>query len=131
MSDRPTVLLVEHDPDLRRAAGVILRLGGYRAVCTADGPAAVTASRQCRPDLVVLDARLSDLNAWGVLTALRRDAGLARVPVVLLTASHGPAHSARVRAEGVTRCLPKPMTADGLLAAVEQALAVPAATQGG
>src|SRR5919198_739039 len=57
MKSRPTVLLVEDDPDLTRFADLALRLSGYRAVTAADGISAVLAARRERPDVGVLDHR--------------------------------------------------------------------------
>ena len=72
MKSRPTVLLVEDDPDLTRFADLALRLGGYRAVTAGDGASAVRAAQQVRPDVVVLDLRLPCLDGWQVLAARLR-----------------------------------------------------------
>jgi CheY-like chemotaxis protein len=122
MSARSTVLLVEDDPDLLRFAQVTLRLGGYRAVTATDGETALALAKKARPHLMVLDLRLPELDGWQVLAALRAEPKTARLPVLVLTASAGPADRERALAAGVADYLVKPVSADALLAAVERAL---------
>ena len=127
MKSRPTVLLVEDDPDLTRFADIALRLSGYRAVTAGDGAAAVRTALQVRPDVVVLDLRLPCLDGWQVLEALQHEPELAAVPVVVLTASADPRDRERARTAHVADFVLKPLTADRLLEVVEHALAAPRA----
>jgi DNA-binding response OmpR family regulator len=122
MSPRSTVLLVEDDPDLLRFAQVTLRLGGYRPLTATDGQTALKLARKARPHLMVLDLRLPELDGWHVLQTLRAAPETARLPVLVLTASAGPADKDRALAAGVADYLVKPVSADALLAAVERAL---------
>jgi CheY-like chemotaxis protein len=130
MKSRPTVLLVEDDPDLTRFADLALRLSGYRAVTAGDGASAILAARQVRPDVVVLDLRLPCLDGWQVLAALQHEPELARVPVVVLTASADPRDRERARTARIADFVLKPLTADRLLEVVERALAEPRAAAG-
>jgi CheY-like chemotaxis protein len=123
MNSRPTVLLVEDDPDLTRFAALTLRLSGYRAVTAEDGETAILTARRERPDVIVLDLRLPRLDGWQVLAALEREPGLARVPVVLLTASANPCDRERARTAPIVDFVVKPVTADRLLDIVARALA--------
>lgn len=123
MSPRRTVLLVEDDPDLLRFAQVTLRLGGYRPLMASDGQTAVALARKAQPSLVVLDLRLPELDGWSVLETLRAAPETAQLPVLVLTASAGPADQERALAAGAVDYLVKPVSADALLAAIERALA--------
>ncbi|HZS01361.1 MAG TPA: response regulator [Chloroflexota bacterium] len=123
MSPRRTVLLVEDDPDLLRFAQVTLRLGGYRPLMASDGQTAVALARKAQPSLVVLDLRLPELDGWSVLETLRAAPETAQLPVLVLTASAGPADQDRALAAGAVDYLVKPVSADALLAAIERALA--------
>ena len=125
MKSRPTVLLIEDDPDLTRFADLALRLSGYRAVMAGDGESAVRTAQRERPDVVVLDLRLPRLDGWQVLAALQREPELAAVPVVILTASADPHDQERARTAGIADFVLKPLTADRLLEVVERALAAP------
>jgi CheY-like chemotaxis protein len=125
MKSRPTVLLVEDDPDLTRFADLALRLSGYRAVTAGDGATAVTTARRERPDVVVLDLGLPCLDGWQVLAALQQEPGLTHVPVVILTASANPRDRERARTARIADFVVKPVTADRLLDVVARALAAP------
>ncbi len=72
---------------------------------------------------MVLDLRLPELDGWQVLQALRATPETAELPVLVLTASAGPADKDRTLAAGVAGYLVKPVSADALLDAVERALA--------
>ncbi len=125
MKGRPTVLLVDDDPDLTRFAHLALRLSGYRAVTADDGEVAIRTARRERPDLVLLDLGLPRLDGWQVLTALRGEPALARVPVVILTASADPLDRERARTAAIAGFVLKPVTTDRLLDLVARALAAP------
>lgn len=84
-NDAPKVLLVEDDRLLRKAADTALRERGYAVVTAADGVAALQAARAERPDLILLDLIMPRLHGCEVLRALKADAQLADVPVLVLT----------------------------------------------
>ncbi len=79
-----TVLVVDDEPVLAEMVSMALRYEGWQVVTAADGRTAVTAARENRPDVVVLDVMLPDMTGLEVLTKLRRD--LPYLPVLLLTA---------------------------------------------
>ncbi len=79
-----TVLVVDDEPVLAEMVSMALRYEGWQVVTAADGRTAVTAARENRPDVVVLDVMLPDMTGLEVLAKLRRD--LPYLPVLLLTA---------------------------------------------
>ncbi|MCK2221455.1 response regulator transcription factor [Actinomadura sp. ATCC 31491] len=80
--DRPArVLVVDDEPNIRALLSQTLRLVSYEVRTAATGAEAVTAARQFRPDLVVLDVMLEDFDGFEVA---RRLGG--SVPVLFLTA---------------------------------------------
>jgi two-component system KDP operon response regulator KdpE len=125
MSRRPTVLLVEDDPDLLRFAHVTLRLGGYHVLTATDGEAALSTARRGRPAAIVLDLRLPVLDGWQVLESLSEDPGLSGIPVVVITATADVWGRPRALEAGVADYLVKPVSADDLLGALERVLAGP------
>ncbi|WP_301547643.1 response regulator transcription factor [Micromonospora sp. C95] len=78
------VLVVDDEPTLTDLLSMALRYEGWQVRTAADGMAAVRAARQFRPDAVVLDVMLPDLDGLQVLRKLRADD--AGVPVLFLTA---------------------------------------------
>ena len=79
------VLAVDDDPALLRTLAINLRARGYQAATATDGRAALRAVQEQRPDLVVLDLGLPDLDGVTVLRQLRT---VNQVPIVVLSARH-------------------------------------------
>jgi len=91
---------------------------GYAVEAVADGEAALAAARGRRPDLVLSDVMMPRLDGFGLLAALRRDAGLRGLPIILLSARAG--EEARVEGldAGADDYVSKPFSARELLARV-------------
>jgi two-component system KDP operon response regulator KdpE len=79
----PVVLLVEDDAAARGAVAVNLAARGYRVVEAEDGRGALRLWESSRPDLVLLDLGLPDIDGMAVLVRIRRE---ATTPVVILSA---------------------------------------------
>jgi two-component system OmpR family response regulator len=78
------VLVVDDEPSICELLSMALRYEGWDVRTAADGTAAVRTAREFRPDTVVLDVMLPDMDGLDVLRRLRADAPL--LPVVFLTA---------------------------------------------
>jgi two-component system response regulator ResD len=78
-----TILVVDDEPTISQVVASYLRRDGFNAVTAADGPSAVEAALEHRPDLVVLDVMLPGFDGLQVMARLRQD---RHVPVILLTA---------------------------------------------
>jgi DNA-binding NarL/FixJ family response regulator len=103
---RPTLLIVDDHAGFRSLARRLLGSGGFEVVGeAADGRAAVTAARELRPDVVLLDIQLPDIDGFEVLAQLRdRPAG----PAVVLTSTRDRAdYGERVDRSGASGFIPK------------------------
>ncbi len=78
------LLVVDDEPNIRELLSASLRFAGFEVLTAADGREAVQIAERSRPDLVVLDVMLPDLDGFAVIQRLR--AGGRRIPVVFLTA---------------------------------------------
>ena len=78
-----TILVVDDEPKIVTLARDYLEHAGFAVLTAVDGPAALAAVRQRRPDLVVLDLGLPGLDGLDVTRDLRRD---STIPIVMLTA---------------------------------------------
>ncbi len=78
------VLVVDDEPTLSELVGLALRYEGWQVRTAADGMSAIAAARDFKPDLVVLDVMLPDVDGLEVLRRLRAD--IERMPVLFLTA---------------------------------------------
>jgi DNA-binding response OmpR family regulator len=116
----PLILVVEDDPEILNLLEEALRGERYRVVTAQDGAEALATARRERPDLIVLDLMLPRMNALEFRAAQRRDAALASVPIVCLSAM---SHAQTVALElGTDNCLPKPIDFDRLLGVIRRHL---------
>jgi signal transduction histidine kinase/CheY-like chemotaxis protein len=83
----PRVLVVDDDPSALTLASVALEPGGFDVALASGGLAALRAVREERPDLVVLDLLMPEVDGFAVLDALRADPATADVPVLVLTSA--------------------------------------------
>ena len=81
------ILLVEDDELLRGAMQMVLEWEGYQVACAGDGLEALARLREgCRPALILLDVLLPVLDGVRFRQWQRRDPGLAKIPVVVVSA---------------------------------------------
>ena len=78
-----TILVVDDEPKIVKQAQDYLLRSGFRVLTAGDGRTALAAARHERPDLVVLDLNLPEMDGLDVCRALRRDSD---VPIIMLTA---------------------------------------------
>jgi two-component system, OmpR family, alkaline phosphatase synthesis response regulator PhoP len=80
------ILVVDDDKQIVRLVQSYLEQAGYAVLTAADGTTALRIIRTERPDLVVLDLMLPDQDGWSVTRAVRGDASMASLPIIMLTA---------------------------------------------
>src|SRR6516162_9246243 len=111
------VMVVDDDPNARDLLAATVRREGYRVIEATDGEAALSLAREWRPDVVTLDVLMPRMDGWAVLTALKSDARLAEIPVIIVTvlADRGIAVSL-----GAAEFLTKPVDRPRLAATIRQ-----------
>ncbi len=117
-----TILVIEDEPEMLRNMITILRMEGFKPVKAENGRQGIEAARREKPDLILCDVMMPELDGYGVLEALRADAGTVGIPFVFLTAK---GEKSDVRAGmnlGADDYLAKPVDADELLATVRARL---------
>lgn len=115
-----TILLADDEAHLRTLVRTTLDQPGYRILESEDGATALALARSERPDVVVLDWMMPNMTGIEVLTALRRDAATATLPIILLTAKGQRADVAQALGSGATAYLAKPFSPLELLAKVDE-----------
>jgi two-component system cell cycle response regulator DivK len=108
-SDPPLVLIVDDNERNRKLAREVLRAAGLRTLEAATGGEAIALAGQRRPDVILLDLRLPDMEGTDVARGLRGGAETARIPVVALSASVYAGGSDRLLAAGFDGYLQKPI----------------------
>jgi len=107
---------------MRRNITALLRYYDYEPVAAANGREGVEAARRDRPDLILCDVMMPELDGYGVLQALQSDAALARTPFIFLTAK-GEKNDLRSGMDlGADDYLTKPVANTELVRAIEARL---------
>lgn len=112
----PKILLIEDDADLAEVVAEVLLMEGYQLSHASDGKAALELLATSElPDLILLDLMMPNMNGWDFRDAQLRDARLAKIPVVVLSAT-----GERSRPIDAVLVLRKPVTLKELLSAVKR-----------
>lgn len=112
---RPVILSIDDDPDVRGMLSAVLGAAGYDVIEAPDGTTGLEAVRTARPDLVLIDYMMPDMNGIEVATRLQADPGTERIPLVFLTAVGGEMVRAQAFALGAVGYLSKPVDNSTLL----------------
>ena len=113
------VLVVEDEPGLRQALGINLRARGYDVSLAGSGAAALAEAAHRRPDVVILDLGLPDMDGGDVIRGLR---GWLQAPIIVLSARSGQGDKVLALDDGADDYVTKPFGMDELLARLRAAL---------
>ena len=80
-----TVLVIDDDSAVRDLMSRFLGKEGFRVVAAGGGEDGLRLARELMPDVITLDVLMPGMDGWSVLAALKADAALAEIPVVMLT----------------------------------------------
>ncbi|MBX7265401.1 response regulator transcription factor [Micromonospora sp. Llam7] len=114
------LLVVEDDPNILELLSASLRFAGFDVATATSGSAALSAARDRRPDLVVLDVMLPDLDGFEVIRMMRE--GGTRTPVVFLTARDATDDKIRGLTLGGDDYVTKPFSLEELTARIRAVL---------
>lgn len=123
MAPKASVLIVDDDDDVRLLCRVNLEFEGYRVREAVDGRAALDAVAAERPDVVLLDVMLPELDGWSVLAELKRDPATTDLPVVMLTARSLEEDQLKGWSTGAAEYITKPFSPLVLSQVLEDVLA--------
>lgn len=116
------ILVIEDEPEMRRNITTLLRYHDYQPVAAENGRVGVEAARREKPDLILCDVMMPELDGFGVLQALQVDASLARIPFIFLTAKGEKDDLRSGMNLGADDYLTKPVPSADLVRAIETRL---------
>ncbi len=122
MSTSRHIVVIDDDPSIRRLIELILRHEGHRLSLYGTAMDIFDRARADRPDLIITDLMMPQLNGLQLLHALKAEPDLADIPVILITGAGQQNQIDLALALGATTCLYKPFAQAQFVAAVRAAL---------
>lgn len=81
-----TILVIEDEPDIRDSLQDLLELEGFQAITAQNGTTGIELAYHHRPDLILCDIQMPDIDGYAVLSNLRQNPETATIPFIFLTA---------------------------------------------
>ena len=122
MNTDKKILLIEDNQEMRENTAEILELANYKVSTAANGKAGVEAALKEIPDLIVCDIMMPDLDGYGVLYLLGKNASTAGIPFIFLTAKAEKSDLRKGMSMGADDYITKPFEEMELLNAVDTRL---------
>ncbi|MFW6161720.1 MAG: response regulator [Planctomycetota bacterium] len=124
MTTRERILVVDDEADTQAMLQALLEAEGYAVETAADGAKALEHVQAARPDLILLDIMMPQMDGLEVCDRLRFDPETRDVPIIFLTARQDPAVKSRASILDAYAYIEKPFDPDALLAEVRNCLNV-------
>jgi two-component system cell cycle response regulator DivK len=116
------ILVVEDNLDNYELVRTILELAGYDTFLAVNGRDGVNAALKQKPDLILMDMSLPEMDGWDATKLIRQNPETAHIPMIALTVHTLPVERRRALEAGVDAYLPKPYDAGQLIRLVEGTL---------
>jgi two-component system cell cycle response regulator DivK len=119
------ILLIEDNEQNRYLVTFLLEQRGHEVVPAESGPLGLELAAKVRPDLVLLDIQLPDMDGYAVARALKSNPGLKSIPIVAVTSYAMAGDRDRVLAAGAEGYIEKPINPETFVVEVESFLRSP------
>jgi DNA-binding response OmpR family regulator len=119
---RHRVVIVEDEPHIVLSLEFLLERAGYETAAATDGAQGLALVRRLRPDVVLLDVMMPELNGYDVCRAIKADPALAGIPVIMLSAKGQEVEVLRGLELGAAAYVTKPFGNTEILDAVRRVL---------
>jgi DNA-binding NarL/FixJ family response regulator len=116
------ILVIEDEPEMRRNLTTVLRLEKFQPLGAENGRVGVQLAKAEKPDLILCDVMMPELDGYGVIAALRTDAATACIPFIFLTAKGEKPDIRAGMNLGADDYLTKPVVKSDLLGAIRTRL---------
>jgi CheY-like chemotaxis protein len=124
--EAPLVLVIDDDPGAVSLMQAQLQSSGWRVEAAGDGAQGLQAARELRPQAIVLDLLLPDIDGWSVLVQLKQQPATQDIPVVICSVMAEARHGFAL---GAAQVLTKPISQQQLLSALA-AVGLPVRSRG-
>ena len=117
------VLLIEDDRVLRDNTAELLELAKYKVLAASNGKKGIVSARQFRPDVIVCDIMMPEMDGYRVLETLATDPDMCQIPFIFLSAKTERKDVRKGMELGADDYITKPFEEEELLGAIESRLA--------
>lgn len=114
------ILIVEDNENNMLLVRDVLQFKGYETLEATTGAEGVRLAIERKPDLVLMDIQLPDIDGLTALAQIRADAAVRHVPVLAVSASVMPDDQQRIAASGFDAFITKPINVKSFVATVER-----------
>lgn len=114
-----TVLVIDDNNDIRENTAEILEMAGYKTMSAENGKKGVEMALREKPDLIVCDIMMPELDGYGVLHLIRKNPGMQTIPFIFLTAKTERTDLRKGMEMGADDYITKPFEDIELLNAIE------------
>jgi DNA-binding response OmpR family regulator len=118
------ILIIEDNTELRENTAELLGLEHYETITADNGKSGIDLALRYRPDLIISDVTMPELDGFDVLKALRKFINTKRIPFIFLTARSEKADKQIGEELGADAYFIKPFDVDELLRTVSAKLAI-------
>lgn len=118
-----TILIVEDDAALRENTAELLELSGYKTLTAANGKIGIEVAKTKKPDVIICDIMMPEVDGYGVLEALSQDPVTMHTPFIFLSAKTEHKEIRKGMDMGADDYLTKPFEEDELMSAIESRIA--------
>lgn len=112
------VLVIEDEEPIRENILELLQAENLEGIGASNGKVGVKLARERKPDLIICDVMMPELDGYGVLTALKSEPATATIPLIFLTAKDTRADTRKGMNLGADDYLTKPCTPEELIGAI-------------
>jgi CheY-like chemotaxis protein len=117
------IVCVDDDPQVLKTIRLVLEHEGFQVSMASSGREGLEAIRQLKPDLVVLDLMMPEMDGWEVYQQVKIDDALKHIPFVIFTAKGGPIdRTIGLQIAKVDAYLTKPLSPQALVQAIRRIL---------
>jgi two-component system cell cycle response regulator DivK len=117
------ILIVEDNMDNYELVRFVLERNDYHVFLAVNGRDGVDAARLQKPDLILMDLSLPEMDGWDATTFIKQDPETKHIPLVALTVHTLPADRKRALEAGVDAYLTKPINMTALVKTVNESIA--------
>ena len=113
------VLVVEDNMDTYELVHFILERNGFETLLAANGREGVNAALKQKPDLIIMDMSMPEMDGWTATDLIKKEAQTAAIPLIALTAHALPGDRQRAMDVGCDEYITKPMDLDDLVETIK------------